>query len=198
MSRPKRPKMLEIKDLINEEINNYIFEIFDKQIPTDYEKIKNNKYRDIIFDIYRFKSNSGNSYDVDFYYSDLNINDKPKLKEHFNSDSIETVDIGFTLTNYNTRDIDNDDIIGGEDDPYNKRSEYNEQYEVLGKIAYIINDFVIEHNNIDAYVIGKDSHHKKLKAYLQMFKNIFSNKFMLIDEESPNYDNGAYYFIKKL
>jgi len=197
MSRPWRPRMFSPKEIVNEEINNFVFEVLDKTIPSEYEIILNNIYAGYKYDIYRFKTISENIYDVDFYKSNINPKKYENINKYFsNANNLKTIDIGFTLNNYDrTEPIT---LENPEDDPYVKRSNKNEQYEVLGKVGYMIEEYINNNPDINVYAIGKNSNSSNLAAYLQMYKNIFVNKFILIEDKSENYNgDDAYYFIKK-
>jgi hypothetical protein len=184
------------KEIVNEEINNFIFEILDTLISTEYDILKDNKYAGFYFDIYRFKSNSGNYYDVDFYKSEINPNEYDNISKYFsNVNKLKIIDIGFTSTNYDRTEPIN--LENPENDPYVKRTNKNEQYEVLGKVGYLIQEYINNNPDINVYAVGKNSNSLNLAAYLQMYKNIFANKFILIEDRSENYNgDDAYYFIK--
>lgn len=192
----KRPKLLDLREIIAEESKLYLFEIFDKSIPTSYTIGKDLKYFDFVFDVYKFKTTSGNFYDVDFYKTIINLNVLKNVQKYLNSDKdeIKTIDIGFTSSNVDREE--KEELHGTSDDPYVKRTNRNEQYEVLGKVAYLVEEYV-KNNDYNVYVVGKSDDNKKMTVYLKMFENIFRNNFTMIEDVSKYYDNGAYYFIRK-
>jgi len=191
----RRPKLLDLKQIINEELNNYLFEIFNKSIQTIYQISKNNIYDGNYFDIYRFKTSSGNSYDVDFYKIQLNLNQLSNISKYFpNTDIINSIHLGFTSSDYN-RD-EKPELSGTINDLYEKRTNKNEQYEVLGKVAFMIEEYIINNSEIKIFVIGKNTEISKLSAYIKMFENIFSSKFKMVEDISNEYEEGAIYFIK--
>jgi len=196
MSRPKAPHMPRMESIIFEEYNKFMFEIFEKSHESEYEIIHNKKFGIISYDIYRFKTKKNNSYDVDFYEILLNsnkikLNDNNFLSKHIvGNNIINAIDIGFTRSN-----IDRDSENG--DNEYRKRTNKNEQYEVLGKVAFMVEEYIKNNTNIFCYVVGKDTYESNLVAYRKMFENIFSAKFQIFEGNNDYHENGAYYFIKK-
>jgi hypothetical protein len=205
-NRPTPKHISKFNGIIFEEYNKVLFEIFNNSQETKCEIIKDNYYGGYNFDIYRFKTSSGNSYDVDFYETYVNsenitlMQDNDKLSNHINVQILNARVVGFTRTELERTDGDDldDEIIKNNDKEYNKRTERNEQYEVLEKISFIIQEFNKNNPNINCYILGKDSDEKNILAYLKIFQNIFSNDFKMFD--SNYYENrfgiGAYYFIK--
>lgn len=191
-----RPKIVNLKQIILEELDNYLFEIFEKSIPTEFKIIKNNIYGDVTYDVYEFETKSGIKYVVEFYNTYiLNLNELPNVLKYFpNEDILKLISIGFTTFDYN-KNV-SDELSGSMNDPYLKRTNKNEQYEVLGKVAYIIENFIKNNPQYNIYEIGKNTYSSNLLAYLKMFQNIFSNKFHFVEDKSKNYNEGAYYFIK--
>jgi hypothetical protein len=101
----KSPIVEERVKLINRIIKETINESFESVINTDYELIEENS--NIL--IYRFKTNSGYSYDLEFI-TDFIENDKKFyngkiLKDYIDSDYIEpTIDIAFVPSEVNMED----------------------------------------------------------------------------------------------
>ena len=176
-----------INVLIIEECNNLLFE---KSIETEYNVIhKNDEFE---YDVYRFKTNSGLSYDVDFYETELitefiELNNNENLFNYIDLTKIIGIDIGFTLTNRN-KDVH---------DEYIKRTQKYEQYETFGKIVYLINEYIKLHLNIICYVIGKNTYASNLVVYKKLYDNLFSNNYEMFEGNSEYHENGAYYYIKK-
>jgi hypothetical protein len=81
---------------------------------------------------------------------------------------------------------------------YIKNTNKNEHIELMGRLIYLIKQFKEKHKDINVYVVGKTTHPTKLKMYLMMFNNVFSNEFVMVDAENRDYGvDGSYYFIKK-
>jgi len=194
MSRPLTPRLYQLNELINEEAKNFIFEIFDKLIPTEYSVVNGIKFGEFIYDQYVFTTKSNQKYEVDFYHTLLNLNKLKNIIEYFpNEKLINCIDIGFTI--FNNVNNDYHDYGRWNNDPYLKRTNKNEQYEVLGKVAFIIEEYIKNHLEQKIYVVSKDTYTSNLKVYLYMFEKLFKS-FIKIEDVSEYYDNGAFYFIK--
>lgn len=186
-----------IKTLINEELNHIICEIFNTLLPTEYSRFNRtvDGYKTIV---YRFKTKSNSSYDLEFFITYVNSNDimddGSYLYEHIKQlkpdMTYKSIDIGFTLSDR----VDSDDEISV--DVYNLDTNKNESIEVMSRIGYLINEFRKEHNNINIFVIGRNTKNEKLNMYKKTFSNIFSNDFNMIEGEHYGYSEGALYFIK--
>lgn len=187
-----------IKSLIKEQFDKIISEVIERELITKYVIIK----RKIdVYDaiVYRFNSNSNTSYDLEFILSDVRgkdiMDDGLKLYQHIldmkPNEIYDSVDIGFTLTD---RVISNDDINHEE---YIKDSNLNESIEVLSRIQYLVKEFMRNNDNINVFVIGKNTKNSKLILYKKMYSNIFKNDFIMIEGNHYGYNEGALYFIKK-
>jgi hypothetical protein len=201
-NRPRPSAMRLVKKIINEELSKMMIdEVFDKPVKTTYEKLL-----DVVVgydhkhDIYRFKTDGGFSYDVEFHKIFINF-------KHPDFDTIHLLDgsslpnkheeivtvgiiIGFTPTEVSSLDVP-EDIEGTPDDPYINRTGRNEQYEVLGKIIYLVEEYIKNNPNLYIYIITKNTNRTNIKIYNQMFRNVFSNNFDVYESSE------AYYYIKK-
>ena len=194
MGRPLTPRLYHLNELINEELKNFISEIFDKLIPTEYSVVNDVKYGESIYDQYLFTTKSDQKYEVDFYHTTLNLNKLKNIIKYFpNENFIECIDIGFTI--FNNVNSEYHDYGTWNNDPYIKRTDKNEQYEVLGKVAFIIDEYIKTHPEQKIYAIGKDTYKSNIKTYLYMFEKLFKS-FIKIEDISEYYNNGAFYFIK--
>ena len=190
----KTPIVEERVILINRIIRECLNESFDSIIETDFEVIKEG---DII--IYRFKTNQGNYYDLEFITSLINCETSigdgvlSDFIKPFNEDNlclILTTDIAFVPSEINVEDIDNHEL-------YTKETNKNEPLELMGRISFLIKQFINLNKGRKVFVVGKDTNKIKLKIYLNMFDNIFSNDYIKLEGENSGYNNGCYYFIKK-
>jgi hypothetical protein len=194
--------MKKIKTIIIEEIEK-LNEILETKIETKYVEIKSNIYDSIT---YRFKTNSGVSYDLEFYKNEIDsnllLNNSLKLCDIININcdiKINIIDISFTTTD---RLTNNDDISHQE---YAKLTNYNEMIELMARISYLINIFINKHTNIKIYCVGNDDSvdkeirgSDKIVIYQKMYDNIFSNNFKKLFGFSENYKSKeAFYFINK-
>lgn len=189
---------MNLYNLINEELNNYLNELFDHPLKTEYDVI-NRRVEDWDVVTFRFKTNSETQYDIEFMETETfiynKLNNGKKLKDYINlnhvvDDFINTVDISFTLTDrvLNDPNITNDE--------YTKETNKNEQLELFNRITYLIKTYINEYVT-EIFVIGKDTKPSKLKIYKKLYQNIFSNDYMFFEGDNEGYNNGAYYFIKK-
>lgn len=184
MCRPKPKKIIKLKEIINEEIEKFIINEFISDLEeTEYEKTLN-RYDSKIgfkFDTYRFKSNKGNSYDVDFYKENIS-----------NENEIASVAIilGFTKTEVHNMIIPNDDIDTYEKH-YVKKTNLHEQYELFRKIGFLVKEYMKNNSIYRIYMINKSSDEQKIKVYKHMFNNFFKSDF----KENENGD--YFYYIKK-
>ena len=188
-----------IKAIINEEFNMFINEIFDKEISTEYTELHT---KIDIFDatVYRFQTNSNTSYDLEFIYNYVlgrdEMGDGSKLYQHINNlkpnETYDSVDIAFTLTERVRDNNEIDDII------YGAESKKNEPIELMGRIQYLIKEFIKTNDDIKIFVIGKNTKNGKLSMYMKLFDNIFSANFFTIEGNHHGYLEGAIYFMNKI
>lgn len=133
--------------------------------------------------IFRFKSNSGESYDIYFsltYESNHLLSDGSKLYDYTNK-PLPT--IFFSLTKR-----------GLDVNTFDKLTNKNEKFEVMGKVIYLINEYD-KINNYKVYSIG-EVEEDKYKFYQNYLHNIPQIK-KILEGNSDNY-NGlkCYYLIK--
>jgi hypothetical protein len=197
MSRPKPKKKISIKSIILEEIIiSYINEILNKTLKTNYEKVLNiaqpNKLK---CDIYKFKTNNNYYYDVDFCekyvkFDQIQLINGDYLPNRFGENLTKGIIIGFTPIEIKDIDV-SDKIEKTLEDPYIKRTDRFEQYEVLTKVAYLIEEYIKNNILYDIYIVEKETNPVNLKIYKQMFNKIFNNQF----DEYESKD--AFYYILK-
>jgi hypothetical protein len=181
---------------INRIIRECLNESFERVIQTEFDII--NEGNDII--IYRFKTNGGNYYDVEFIEDvvrcDGHILDGGVLGDYTETFMvggrclIPTVDVAFVPSEINISDRNNHEL-------YTKETNRGELFELMGRISFLVDEFVNSNPEINNYVIGKNTKKTKLDIYKTMFNNIFSNQFTQLEGDNIGYDEGCYYFIKK-
>lgn len=192
----RQPYSKFLKSLIKEELDLFVNEMFDSKIVTKYGAF-NDTYDHFPLRTYRFKTNSGNSYDLDFFYTyvtpyRIKLDDGKFLSDYvIDKNDLDTIDIGFTISEIDKKD----DSISPED--YIKDTNRGEQIEVMGRIAYLVDEFIKNNPNINAFVIGRNTKSTKLKIYKEIFKNIFKEKFIMLEGQNFGYKEGAIYFINK-
>jgi hypothetical protein len=191
----KSPIVIERVYLINKIVKELLSETFNSLIETEYKIVVDG---DII--IYRFKTNSDNFYDLEFIINQINCNNKIDsggvLSDYTESYNIRgyclipTIDIGFVPSEINLDDRDNHEL-------YTKETNRGEQFELMGRISYLVKEYIKNNPEEKVFVVGKNTKETKLKMYEKMFTNLFNNDFLSVEGENFGYDNGCFYFIKK-
>jgi len=185
-------------EIINNVIKKLLNESFESEIPTEYEIVKeDSRYGGEII-IYRFKTNSGSSYDLEFIY-DLehkNVVDVEVFKTisgnyKINGSYVEIIDLAFVPSEINMEDRYDNEL-------YTKETNRQETFELMGRISYLVKEFINNNPKFGVYVIGKNTKEMKLSIYNKMYENIFSNDFIKMEGYNYNYTNdGSFDFIKK-
>lgn len=178
--------------MINRIIKETITESFNSIIETQYDS-----FFDGDIEIYRFKTNSDNSYDLEFITNIINkntsLNDGSYLKDYLADTEdvlVKSVDIAFVPSEINMDDRDNHEL-------YTKEINRGETFELMGRISYLINRYIKNNPDNKVYVIGKNTKETKLNMYNNMFSNLFNHDYFKLEGDNYGYDEGSYYFIKK-
>jgi hypothetical protein len=174
-----------LQNIINEEVNQYLIEVLDQPRETQFKIIKRTHHGEPLT-TYRFRTDSGISYDLEFYESEF---DEGEVKL-INSDNkiYNGVDIAFSMTNK----------VRKNDDEYHKRTALNEQYELFSRISFLVKKYIESHPEIKCYIIGFGEYASNMRIYKKLYENIFSTYFELFEGTNPYYEtNKAFYFIKK-
>lgn len=196
MHRPKPKLSFLLKKLINEELKKFVINKVLNSQETEYIIIKNNlSPQDYNYDIYRFTTKHNNSYDVEFYKEEIyfkfvKIKNNNTLPDKFNDYETLGIIVGFTPTEIAKKKIP-DKIIGTLKDPYIRRTNRNEQYEVFGKIIFLIQEYIKNNSNYYVFIILKNTYDNNLLIYNSIYNNIFKNDFDVYENEN------AYYYLKK-
>lgn len=180
----KNKTSLDLEKIISETI----LEVFDTKIETPFKEVY---YDDYI--AYEFKTNSGTSYDLEFHYSneygETILSGGKTLNDVLNTDEklIDCFDISFTLSS-----------VEDKDDPEQFEAESNrhEQFELFGRIAYIVDKLTYKYKKIRLFVIGA-AKRNRLNIYKKMFENIFSDRFDLYIRESIHHFGQSLFIIRK-
>lgn len=147
--------------------DGYINEIQYSELETDftYDFEKSKQFKDEFNYIYKFKTNSGTKYIVDFIYLKDNIGIY-KNKDLYN--------ISFTTEeNRNLTDPDK----------YEKITFLKEEHEIIKRLIYIINDFNKRFGN-NIYLIGETEDKRKIKWYKSIIEDNFDNVILSKDISS--------------
>jgi hypothetical protein len=206
MSRPMKHNQDNVKFLVKKYINKLLTEALDKPTSTEYEKILNIFSDGQKMDVYRFKTKLGNSYDVDFlkyklWLDSTTIGKDKTLFDFIESDetkstSMEYIDLGFTPTEIKDTEV-SDEVVGTINDPYIAKTNRMEQFELLGKIAFLINEYIKNNPQYEIYTIGKNTHENNLNTYIKIFSKIFTSNFIMLEGKLYNYLYGSYFFVNK-
>lgn len=155
-----------------------------KMIPTKFTKINipGLFISNVNDTIYRFTSNNGNSYDLYFSLTDESdsILDDGVVVKNMTTDYVPT--IFFSLTDR-----------GLDVDIFNKLTNNGEKFEVMGKIIFLIHDFMFS-NKYKLYTVG-EVEDKKYKFYMNYLHNLSGVSMMRGTSNSYNGEK-AYYLIK--
>jgi hypothetical protein len=172
MSRPKIKVKLYLQNLINVGFELFfINEISDKVIKTKYERFLNIKNKNEYYrDFYRFKTNN-NYYDIEFYMDILS-------KDRVGFIDIENEYVDTIILNFINNEVNNNIYI-------------NEQYKVLGKISYLINEYLKNNPKISIFRILKNTHKNNLSTYNHIFKKQFENNFTMFETTDE------FFYVKK-
>jgi hypothetical protein len=180
----KNPSIKILQNAITEEFNHFLIEVLDKPKETQYKEIKKS-YQDTPLTVYRFKTDSGTSYDLEFYENNFEEGDVMLTN---NVKIYHGVDIAFSMTNKTRKN----------DDEYHRRTALNEQYELFSRISFLIKKYIENNSDVDCYIIGFGEYASNMRIYKKLYENIFSLNFDIIEGTNPYYtSNKAYYFVKK-
>jgi len=189
--------MTNIKKDLKYSLRKELLEVYEKSQQTKYIPIKSSgEYVPEKQDTkYKFTSNSGNNYEVDFFVlkepKTILIDNKSiiDISSSISDDKKYAYLIGISFT------IEGRDYSTS-DDVTNK----NEQYEVINKVSYLFEEFLKDSPEYNIFFIGTETHRKKLDIYNYIFNKQFKDKFYYIKGQSRySKDNSGYghYFIKK-
>lgn len=185
----KSPFIIERVGLINTIIRECINESFDSVINTDYNIINEGNIT-----IYKFKTSSDNYYDLEFINSVEKTTNKLSngltLGDYLVGHNIITTDIAFVPSEINIEDRDNHEL-------YTKETNRGEQIELMGRISYLVKEYIRNNPNENVFVIGKNTKQTKLNIYVNMFYNMFDDDYIKVEGENFGYDEGSFYFIGK-
>lgn len=173
----KSPLVKERLALINRAIKQTLNESFNSVIPTEHKEIHN----EWPMTIYRFTTNSGNSYDLEFMLGYESSDIFKKI--------VTVVDVAFVPSEINMDDRDNHEL-------YSKETNRKEQYELMGRITYLLKEFIRNNEEYNVYVFGKNTEETKQSMYNKMYENHFYGEFVRVEGKSSQYDEGAFFFIK--
>jgi hypothetical protein len=182
MPRPKKNilKKIDLLSVINES--------FDSVIKTDFKIVDYSDYFSC-----EFISKNGNKYDLEFHYtqesSNILLNNGLTLGEvcHENKELINSLDIAFTLSNI--EDKDNPEYFGID-------TNIKEQFDVFGRIVYIIKNILKRGSKYKLFVIGGDTKRNRLSIYKKIFYNHFIGDFDVYEGDSDWHNGDSLFIIK--
>lgn len=195
------------KDLIIEMIDKVIRENFESlneiqfiKTETEFKEFYRIVKPNIKTLVYQFISDRGYSYDLEFmqtnFYPNLLMDDNRKfcdiLKNINCNDKYNSIDLGFAPSER----LENNKEINHKE--YSQDTKRNEQWDVMNRIVYLVGVFVERHPQIMFYGFGRNTDNIKIKMYLDIYKECFSDNFARFDGKSKLYPPyGAIYFIHK-
>lgn len=161
-----------------EDFTGFITEIKYNELKTDFiHDFKKSKQFPNEFDyIYKFQTNSGNKYVVDFIYL------KDTIGPYSNTD---IYNLSFTLE-------ENHNLSNHKD--YEKLTMIKEHHELMKRLIFIIKDFYNRFGNNCIFLIGETTDKRKINWYRNLIKDSFNN--VVETEGVSSYTNGmkAYYY----
>lgn len=153
-----------------EYIKEIDFNIISTEYYINYHKLDNNDVES-----YNFVSKNNTKYSVYFMITkedNVLLSDKTYLKQHGNIDEIPTIFFSLTERNF--------------DDNFDDITNNNEMLEVMGKVVYLIKEYINKHN-YDIYSIGTTDD-KKIKFY-NHYRKYFKDYNILIGNSKYYFDN---------
>ncbi len=164
------------------DFTGFINEIKYEPLKTEFRKnFKKSEYFIDEFDYnYKFKTYSGNLYDVDFIYMKDTIG--PFIGRNL-------YNISFTLSeNKNLNDYIE----------YERKTYLNEQHEIMKRLIFIILNFDDKHGKDCVYMLGETEDIRKINWYRNLIKDTFTDIIEIIGESSFTNGLNAYYFNKSI
>jgi len=156
----------------------FMNEIKYEELKTDFQvDFKKSKHFNKKFDyIYKFQTDSGNRYIIDFIYL------KDTIGYYKNRD---IYNVSFTLEK-------NRNLLNSEN--YEELTFLKEQHELIKRIIFIFKDFNDKFAENCVYLIGETVDKRKTKWYRNLIKDSFSNIKEIIDISSFTNGMTAYYY----
>lgn len=183
MSRPKKNILKKI-DLLS-----IITESFDSVIKTDFKIVDYGDYFSC-----EFTSKNGNKYDLEFHYSQesssIELNNGLTLGKTIgiNDELVDCLDVAFTLSII----VDKDD-----EDSFSIDTNIKEQFDVFGRIVYIIKNVIKRYSKYRLFVIGGDAKRNRLRIYKKLFQNHFIDNFSVYEGDSDWHEGDSLFIIKR-
>lgn len=186
---------MNLKKILREEIESALLtEVLITEIPTQYTKSLIYKSGEAI-EQWKFKSKSNTDYDLDFHFyiesGNNMLNNGKYLMEILNDVKLtyNVISISFTIGDLSPEDR-NTPI-------YNQATNKFEQWDVMGRIAYLVGEFIKQSPTVKIYSVSLGTHITKMKLYDAIYKSLYENNFTKFEGESDYYDiAGCTYFIK--
>lgn len=163
-----------------DDFSGFINEIKYNELKTDFivDFEKSEHFSDEFNYIYKFKTNSGNKYVVDFVYLQDSIGPYANCNIY---------NISFTLET-------NRDLSNYKD--YEKTTLLNEEHEIIKRIIFIFKDFDNRFGNNCIYMIGETEDKRKITWYRTLIKDSFEGIKETIGDSSFTNGLNAFYFEK--
>jgi len=155
-------------------INEIKYEELKSDFEIDWEKSK--KFNNEFNYFYKFQTESGNRYIVDFIYL------KDTIGPFINQD---IYNLSFTLEyNHNLSDYKD----------YEKLTILKEQHELIKRLIFIVKNFYNKFGNNCVFLIGKTEDVRKINWYRNLINDSFDNIIETEGVSSFTNGKGAYYY----
>lgn len=161
------------------DFTGFINEIKYEELKTDFvvDFEKSPQFKDQFNYLYKFQTNRGNKYVVDFIYLIDTIGPFPN-KDIYN--------ISFTIES--NRNLD--DYV-----EYEKQTLLDENHEIIKRLIFIFRDFDNRFGKGCVYLIGETSDKRKINWYRNLIKDTFDNIEETIGVSSFTNGLDGYYYI---
>ena len=160
------------------DFSGFINEIKYEPLKTDftYDFEKSEKFEDQFNYIYKFQTNYGNQYIIDFIY--LNDVIGPYSSRDIYNISF-TIELNRNIQNYKD---------------YEKQTLLNEQHEIIKRVIFVFRDFDKRFGKGSVYMLGETEDKRKVNWYRDLIKSSFDD--VIETEGISSYTNGlkAYYY----
>jgi len=163
-----------------DDFSGFINEIKYEELKTDFQVDfeKSEHFENKFNYIYKFQTNNGNRYVVDFVYL------KDVIGVYKN---VDIYNVSFTLEKYRNMDSSDD---------YEKLSFLKEQHEIIKRVIFIFRNFDEKFGNDCVYLIGETEDKRKINWYRDLIKSSFDD--VEETEDVSSFTNGMKAFYYKI
>jgi len=147
-------------------------------------------------EIYRFKTDKGFFYDVNFIEEKIKLHmiktvNSVNFSLLLNKKVKSTIEIEFVPTQE-----EGSETFRLRGNKYYERTNRFETTEVFGKILFIISEYMKKNPEFDIFVMSSGVDKKIMKIVLYLYNKFYFNNFKLFEVISPEYKHNYYFFVK--